>query len=333
MNGLRYYGFNFQWMYSKERPVRDADEKALDFLCDLGLNFVRIPTDYRIWTKDTDYFHPDPVFIEKLFGYFKACEKRKIHFCLNIHRAPGYCINRNDLETHNLWTDTIAVDAFVFLWETLAIRFKGIAPDLVSFDLLNEPPEIGQYGMTREIHKEIMTKTAGAVWAIDPGRPIIVDGLAGGNLAMPELSDLPLIQSTRGYQPMALTHYKAQWCEATLAIKSAGYPGTEWEGKTWDKSVLAEHYKPWLDLQKKGVRVHVGELGCYNEVDNRDALRWYSDLLGLFGEWKWGYSLWDFEGPFGVVDHGRPGTHYSEYNGYKVDKELLDLILANRVVE
>jgi endoglucanase len=48
---------------------------------------------------------------------------------------------------------------------------------------------------TREIHKEIMTKTAEAVWAIDPGRPIIVDGLAGGNLAMPELSDLSRIQS------------------------------------------------------------------------------------------------------------------------------------------
>ena len=55
------YGFNFQWMFSWQAGRQPAapDLKALDFMADLGFDFVRIPTDYRFWTKDFDYLHPD----------------------------------------------------------------------------------------------------------------------------------------------------------------------------------------------------------------------------------------------------------------------------------
>src|SRR5215216_5378066 len=101
------YGFNFLWMFIWEPGRRPApiEEQALDFMGELGFNFVRIPTDYRFWTRDFDYLHPD----EAIFGYFDsylaACQARDLHMSLNMHRAPGYCINRNDLEQHNLWTD------------------------------------------------------------------------------------------------------------------------------------------------------------------------------------------------------------------------------------
>ena len=40
-----------------EEPA-EPDERALDFLAAFGFDFVRIPTDYRVWTPDFDYFHP-----------------------------------------------------------------------------------------------------------------------------------------------------------------------------------------------------------------------------------------------------------------------------------
>ncbi len=54
------YGFNFQWMLAPpgKEPAGPA-ERALDFLAAFGFDFVRIPTNYRVWIRDFDYFHPD----------------------------------------------------------------------------------------------------------------------------------------------------------------------------------------------------------------------------------------------------------------------------------
>ena len=116
------YGFNFQWMSSAQSKARPGlpDEKALDFLAEFGFNFVRVPTDYRFWTKNFDYFQPDETVFELIDRYVTACQARGLQLCLNLHRAPGYCINGNELEKHNLWLDSSAQAAFVFVWETFA---------------------------------------------------------------------------------------------------------------------------------------------------------------------------------------------------------------------
>lgn len=328
------YGFNFQWMFIWQEGVKPQfpDYNALDFMVDVGLDFVRLPMDYRYWTHNFDYMNPDEKVLEHVDLCFEACKERGLHTCLNFHRAPGYCINRNDLERDNLWTDSIAQDAFVFQWEVFAKRYKGISNDLLSFDLVNEPPGIGQYGMNRENHAEIIRRTVKAIREIDPQREIVIDGLGGGNIAMPELADLDVIQSCRGYQPMAVTHYKAGWWGGSENLPEPVYPGTNWGGKIWNKDTLREFYAPWIDLQNKGVRVHVGEFGCYDKTPNNVALRWFADVFSLFKEFGWGYALWGFRGAFGIVEHGRPGTHYEEWKGLKVDRELLDLYLENRIV-
>lgn len=103
MSITNYYGFNFQWMCSwkpDQRP-EPADEKALDFLAEFGFNFIRIPLDYRFWTRGVDYLHPDESIFRIIDRYLEACMSRGIHLSLNLHRAPGYCTNRNDLESHN----------------------------------------------------------------------------------------------------------------------------------------------------------------------------------------------------------------------------------------
>ena len=53
-------------------------------------------------------------------------------------------------------------------------------------------------------------------------------------------------------------------------------------------------------------------------------------MLGLFREFGWGYAMWNFEGPFGIVNHGRPGARIETRAGYPVDVELLDRMLNSR---
>ncbi len=330
---MPHYGFNFLWAYvwDADRTPRPADERALDFMSETGFNFVRIPTDYRFWIKDFRYFEPNKAIFAHYDSYLQACRSRGFHMSLNLHRGPGYCINRNDLEKHNLWIDEIAQDAFVFQWENFARRYKGVPSEILSFDLLNEPANVGQYGLTRENHAAIMRRTVAAIRAIDPERAIVIDGLGGGHLAMPELADLGVTHSGRGYQPMPVSHHKAQWWSGHATAPEPEYPGIVWEGRVWNRESLREFYQPWRDVEAAGVKVHIGEMGCYNQTPNDIALCWFADLFGLYGEFGWGYALWNFEGAFGIVDHGRPGARYEEIHGFHVDADLLKLLIENRV--
>ncbi len=329
---MTYYGFNFQWMFSYDGlAAPPPDEHALDFLAAIGFNFVRLPTDYRFWTDKFDYFHPNEKVWESIDTYLEACCSRGLHLSLNFHRAPGYCINNNQIERHNLWLDKVAQDAFVFLWEAFARRYQDIPPGDLSFDLLNEPPNVGQYGLTRANHAALVRRTVAAIRAISPERPIYIDGLGGGHLAMPELADLEVYHSGRGYQPMAISHYQANWWSDHRSVSQVpAYPDLHWAGRIWNKAALREFYQPWREVQDMGRTIHIGEFGCYNQTPNVVALAWFEDLLSLYREFGWGYCLWNFVGPFGIVAHGRPGASYEKMHGYNVDRVLLDLLLENR---
>ncbi|MFN2540077.1 MAG: glycoside hydrolase family 5 protein [Mycobacteriales bacterium] len=324
------YGFNFLWMFG-HGPAEAADERALDFLVETGFTFVRIPTDYRLWTKKFDYQHPDERVLSVIDSYLQACSSRGLHLSLNLHRAPGYCINNNDLERDNLWLDEVAQEAFVFLWETFTQRYAGVPSELLSFDLVNEPPHVGQYGLTRDNHEALMRRTVAAIRALDPQREIVLDGLGCGHLAMPELADLGVVHSGRGYEPMAVSHHAADWWPDAATAPVPEYPGLEWNGRTWDRDVIRDFYQPWREVEARGTSVHIGEFGCYSKTPNDVALRWFADLLGVYREFGWGYGLWNFTGDFGIVRHGRPGARYEKLHGFDVDRELLDLLIANRV--
>ena len=331
---MNYYGFNFQWMcsWSPGRLPEPPDEKALDFLAAFGFNFVRIPLDYRFWTKDFDYFHPDESMFRYLDQYLEACRSRGIHLSLNLHRAPGYCTNRNDLERHNLWRDLIAQNAFVFLWETFACRYQHISSEFLSFDLVNEPPSPGQYGMTRENHAALIRRTVTAIRTVDSQREMVIDGLGGGYLAIPELADLGLIHSGRGYHPMPVSHHKASWWTGHSKAPAPRYPGLIWQGRFWNRSALRGSYKPWRAAEKRGALIHIGEFGCFKHTPNEVAMRWLADLLDVFQEFRWGYAMWQFQGPFGIIEHGRPGAKMESVAGYQVDRALLELMLEHRVL-
>ena len=147
---------------------------------------------------------------------------------------------------------------------------------------------------------------------------------------MPELADLDVVHSGRGYQPMPVSHFEAGWWSGHEGLPTPVYPGTVWEGRVWDRQALREFYEPWREVQRKGVRVHIGEFGCHNRTPNDVALRWFEDLFAVYREFGWGYALWNFEGQFGIVEHGRPGAVYEAVDGYRVDRKLLELLLAGR---
>jgi hypothetical protein len=41
-----------------------------------GFDFLRVPTDYRVWTSGFEYRRPDETVFESLDGYLAACRAR-----------------------------------------------------------------------------------------------------------------------------------------------------------------------------------------------------------------------------------------------------------------
>ena len=62
---------------------------------------------------------------------------------------------------------------------------------------------------------------------------------------------------------------------------------------------------------------------------NAIALARFEDILSVFNELGWGYSLWNFQGDFGIISHNRPGTRWEKIRGFKVDRDMYELFIEH----
>jgi endoglucanase len=214
----RWRGFNLleKFTLAGNQPYQEWE---LDAIAEWGFNFVRLPLDYRIWTVSPGVYREEP--LKELDQAIAWARARKIHVSLNLHRAPGYCVNP-PAEPLDLWGDGAGSEdarkQFADQWRMFAARYRGIPSSDLSFNLLNEPPDISADKYVRAAAPAIA-----AIREEDAGRLIIADGLAWGRKPVPELVPLKVAQATRGYQPQALTHYRASW------IRGAD----KWPAPTW----------------------------------------------------------------------------------------------------
>lgn len=130
---------------------------------------------------------------------------------------------------------------------------------------------------------------------------------------------------------MLISHYEASWVYGNAPMyypkEKLSWPLNE-NGKIYDKNHLRDSLnKNWQPLIEKGGKVHIGEFGCHNRTPHDVALKWLNDLLAIFEENKWGWSLWNLQGSFGVLDSDRRDIKYENYKGHKLDRKMLDILL------
>ncbi len=343
----RWRGFNILDFFSARRFTADklaVTEQDFQWMADWGFDFVRFPLSYPgylmydpqsgipITPEETVEFNEEAIEIVEKTVY--AAHKYGLHVSLNLHRAPGFCINAGFHEPFNLWKDEAAQQAFYAHWEMWAKRFKHIPSSSLSFDLVNEPcykeDMNDQYGASTSVPGDVYRKVAkGCIEVIHgqtPDRLIVADGNNGGGLVIPELFDLPIGQSCRGYFPHYVSHYRASWVwknpdEAPIPV----WPGTI-NGETFNRETLERFYQPWIDLVKQGVGVHCGECGCYSETPHEVFLSWFGDQLDILTSHGIGWGLWNFRGDFGVLDSKRKDVAYEDFHGHQLDRKLLKLL-------
>ncbi len=286
----RWRGFNLleKFTLQNDSPYREWD---FDFMAKWGFDFIRLPTDYRIWTIAPGQYREQP--LKEIDQAIQWGQKRKIHVNLSLHRAPGYCVNRHPPEALDLWGDgNLGEEArrqFADQWRMFAARYRGIASSDLSFNLVNEPASTtgAQYLRAAKLAAE-------AIREADPERLVIADGSNYGRTVVPELTELRIAQSTRGYDPMQLTHHRASWVDGS----------EHWPLPTWPVAAGVNQYlygpiKPEFKstLVLRGEFPGHAELSItVNEVSNRARLLIVADGKVVFeklfhpgtgqGQWK-----------------------------------------------
>jgi endoglucanase len=325
-----YKGFNLPTKAGGTGPRIRFNEEDFQIMADWNFNFARIPMSYWNWASKEDWLTINDDALKDIDEVIEFGRQYNIHINLNFHRVPGYCINGRNLEPYDLFEDTPenmqkALDATVYHWKYFAKRYKGIPNSRLSFDLLNEPPKHTNVPRYVKIIKAIVN----GIREEDPERLIIVDGIEIGRYPVPDIEDLGIVQSTRGYDPMSLTHYTANWVpnDEFETFNLPTWPLKGDSGKIWDKAALKEKLiDSWRSVVDKGVPVHVGEWGCYNKTPHDIVIRWMEDILSLWKEAGWGYAMWNLKGNFGVLNSGRLDVNYENYKGHKLDRKMLELL-------
>lgn len=340
----RWKGFNVLDFFNPDPRTRRQFTTAQHFrwMADWGFDFVRLPMAYPYYV-DFDRsrpIKPDEVNrinkerVQEVLDLVERANDQGLHVSLNLHRAPGFCINAGFEEPYNLWTDPEAMEAFAFHWAYWAKLLRNKSRQQVSFDLLNEPcfrddmndQFSRRSAVPKELYRELIVKGFDAIRMANPKHLVIADGNNIGTEVIDNISDLDIAQSCRGYAPGLVSHYKAPWVfQHPENLPEVTWPSMD-NGKRQDKEWLREQFAPWIALAEQGVGVHCGECGAWKETPHHVALAWMDDMFSVLTEHGIGFALWEFDGTFGILNSGRKDVDYADWYGQKLDRKMLNLL-------
>lgn len=230
-----------------------------------------------------------------------------------------------------LATDDSFVEQFEDYWRQLARHYSTTNPDLVSFEILNEPEFHDRYRW-----QGVQAKLAVAIREGAPLHTIIVAGAFWSSenelLFFDPLRDSNIIYNFHFYEPHIFTHQGATWSTNYVHyLKELPYPSTP--DNVQPVAVLlpdavnrlqAIHYglDRWNALRIEGeigqvaawakrwnVSVTCNEFGVYRKAANpQDRAAWISDVRTTLEKHGIGWTMWDYSGGFGVVtkQNGQP---------------------------
>ncbi|MFC3197994.1 glycoside hydrolase family 5 protein [Parapedobacter deserti] len=340
----RWKGFNVLDFFNPDpRNKRQTTlEDHFRWMADWGFDFVRVPMAYPYYV-DFDRTRPiakaevcriSVARVHDVVDLVEMANRCGLHVSLNLHRAPGFCVNAGFEEPYNLWQDPEAMEAFTFHWAYWAKVFRHKTSNQISFDLLNEPcwrenmndQFSKRTAVPKELYRSLIIKGFDAIRMASRKHLVIADGNNIGTEVIDNIQELDVGQSCRGYAPGLVSHYRAPWVfQHPDDLPDVSWPRMD-NGKLQDKSWLREQFAPWIALVEQGGGVHCGECGAWRETPHDVALAWMDDMFSVLTEHGIGFALWEFNGEFGILNSGRKDVQYEDWYGHKLDRKMLTLL-------
>jgi hypothetical protein len=280
----KWRGFNLLEKFGGRNEAFQEDDFRM--IAELGFNFVRLPMDYRGWIANGDWRTFREETLREIDQAVEYGRRYDVHVCLNFHRAPGYTV-ASPPEAKSLWTDPEAQEVCALHWATFARRYKGVPNRNLSFNLLNEPA-----GVDATTHERVIRRLVEAIRKEDPDRLIICDARDYGSAPALELTDLKVAQATRGYKPMSVSHFRAEWVGGSDTVQPA-WPGLNtagWLAGPQKRDLMAPLRIEGPFPGVKEVRLKVQTVSTRSRLVAKADGRVFFDRLfvcgGGTGEWK-----------------------------------------------
>lgn len=129
-------------------------EQDIKYLSELGVNFVRVPFDYRALL-DEQYTKNNLYYLDKLI---KWCKKYKIYVLIAMQSAPGEkSTNKKRLGKrlkNELWTKEENIKLTIQMWYNIAIKYKNEST-VAGYDILNEASGSPDYKTLVQVYNKI----------------------------------------------------------------------------------------------------------------------------------------------------------------------------------
>lgn len=247
-----------------------------------------------------------------------------VHIALDQRLAVIIDIHPESHYKEALFQGTEPVERFGTLWRALATHFAPLDPNLVFFEIMNEPEQTDA-ARWHGIENTVAQQIRGAA----PHHTILATGAHWSGLDdllhIEPLSLPNVIYTFHDYEPFAFTHQGATWTDPYVQpLRNVPYPSTpenvqanlkqeptlvsqfqveqyglaRWNAQRVDATLaFAEQ---WSQLHH--APVYVGEFGVHRPfADPVARAQWLQDMRVGMQKHHLGWAMWDYQDNFGLV--------------------------------
>ena len=325
----------FQTSSPRQIQFSKYSKKDFENIKSLGCDAIRLPINLFYMTNGSPDYTVDPLFFAFLDQAVNWAEDLQLYLLIDNHSSDDIASQNPNLET-----------ALSKVWIQMANHYKTRSKYIL-YEILNEPNGT----LTTSAWGKIQQTAITAIRTVDNTHTIIVGG-AGYNsynelATLPVYTDTKLLYTFHFYDPFVFTHQGATWPTpsmgslanvpfpynaATMPTVPTNLVGT-WVGNAlnnYQNDGTVAKVKSLIDIAvafktARNVNIYCGEFGVYN-LNSKDADRvyWYSEVRKYLELKGIAWTIWDYQGGFGLFKKGS-----NEQFNYDVNVPLVQALGLN----
>jgi endoglucanase len=292
-------------------------EKMFADIAKAGFRTVRIPIDFGAWANYEKPFRwENEEGLRAADSFVKWAAENNLNVIIDLHHV----------EFDGSVKGAATTERIVWLWKSIAERYKNTNPEKVFFELRNEPHDIKAEEWRAQAGEIIK-----AVRQIAPNHTLIV-GFHDWNSRAALIDSKPfedknIIYTFHYYDPFIFTHQGATWAgEGLPELKNVPFPWSKDDriktpetakGK-WVEGLIKNYQKDsnaakiFDDLkaakdwaEKNKVPIFLGEFGSFSKFAGaEDRCRHAETVYTALGKLKIPNAWWEWDGGFNMFRRG-----------------------------
>lgn len=300
-------------------------KKDFENIKSLGCDVIRLPINLHHMTNGSPDYTVDPLFFSFLDQAVDWAESLHMYLIIDNHSTDDVASKNPNLET-----------ILTKVWTQLAVHYKNRS-QYILYEVLNEPNGTLKTSAWGKIQQAAIT----AIRTVDTMHTIVVGAAAYNSYKelalLPVYTDTNLLYTFHFYDPLIFTHQGAGWMNPSLvSLANVPFPydaanmpsvptdlaGT-WVERTLNNysnegivAVIKSHIDKAVAFKRsRNVNIFCGEFGVYNpNCKDTDRVNWYNEVRKYLELNGIPWTIWDYQGGFGLFKKGSKEQFNSDLN-------------------